>query len=197
MDLQTRAKNILTQPAAEWPVIASESSDVASLLRDYAAPLSAVPAICRWLGMSIIGVSLPFMGTYRVGLIRGFANAVVSWVLGLVGAWLAALVIEKLAPTFQSRGDTAQALKLVVFASTPVWIAGVLNIIPALGVLVILAALYAVYLCYVGVPTVMHTPPDKVVPYMVVSALVMIVVSVVVGAVAGALVGVGGGFGAF
>jgi hypothetical protein len=197
MDLQTRAKNILTQPAAEWPVIASESSDVASLLRDYAAPLSAVPAICRWLGMSIIGVSLPFMGTYRVGIFRGFANAVVSWVLGLVGAWLAALVIEKLAPTFQSRGDTAQAMKLVVFASTPVWIAGVLNIIPALGVLVILAALYAVYLCYVGVPIVMHTPPDKVVPYMVVSALVMIVVSVVVGAVAGALVGVGGGFGAF
>jgi hypothetical protein len=197
MDLQTRAKNILTQPAAEWPTIAAEPSDVASVLRDYAAPLSAVPAICRWLGMSIVGVSVPFMGTYRVGVIRGFANAVVSWVLGLVGAWLAALVIEKLAPIFQSRGDTAQALKLVVFASTPVWIAGVLNIIPALGVLVILAALWAIYLCYLGVPIVMHTPPDKVVPYMVVSALVMIVVSVVVGAVAGALVGVGGGFGAF
>jgi len=191
MDLQTRARNILIQPAAEWPVIASEPSDVASLLRDYAAPLSAVPAICRWLGMSIIGVSLPFMGTYRVGLVRGLAGAVVSWVLGLVGAWLAAVVIEKLAPNFQSTGDTAQALKLVVFASTPVWIAGVLNLVPALSVLVILAALYAIYLFYVGVPTVMHTPPDKVVPYMVVSALVMIVVSVVAGAVASALVGVG------
>src|SRR5262245_17205767 len=118
MDIQTRARNILTQPAEEWRAIAGESSDVASLLRDYAAPLSAIPAICRWLGMSLIGVSMPFLGSYRVGLVRGAASAVVTWVLGLVGAWIAAIIIEKLAPTFNSRGNTAQALKLVVYAST-------------------------------------------------------------------------------
>src|SRR5581483_8421509 len=138
---------------------------------DYAAPLSAIPAICRWIGMSIVGVSFGFMGRYRVGLVRGLANAIVFWVFGLVGCWVAALIIEKLAASFQSRGDTAQALKLVVYASTPVWVAGVLNLVPALGVLILVAALYAIYLFYVGLPIVMQTPTDKVVAYMIVSAI--------------------------
>lgn len=190
MDLQTRARNIVTQPAHEWAVIAAEPADVGSLLREYAAPLSAIPAVCSWIGMSLIGIST-LVGTYRIGVARGLANAVVSWVFGLVGAWIAALVIEKLAPNFGSRGDTAQALKMVVYASTPVWLAGVFNLVPALGVLAIIAALYGLYLFYLGLPAVMHTPADKVVPFMVVSALVLIVVMVCVGLVAGAIVGVG------
>lgn len=190
MNLQTRAKNIITQPAQEWPVIAAESADVASLLRDYAAPLSAIPAICSWLGMGFIGLSV-LGSTYRVGVVRGFANAIVSWVFGLVGVWLAALVIEKLAPNFGSRGNTAQALKLVVYASTPIWIAGVLNLVPALAVLTIVAALYALYLFYLGLPVVMHTPADKVVPYMIVAALVVIVVMMSVGFITSAIAGVG------
>ncbi len=190
MDVQTRARNILTQPAREWPVIAAETTDVASLLRDYAAPLSAIPAICRWIGMSIVGVSFGFMGRYRVGLVRGLANAIVFWVLGLVGCWVAAVIIEKLAASFQSRGDTAQALKLVVYASTPVWVAGVLNLVPALGVLILVAALYAIYLFYLGLPIVMQTPTDKVVAYMIVSAIVVLAVTIVVGMLAGAIAGV-------
>ena len=186
MDLQTRARNIITQPAQEWRTIAAETTDVGSLLRDYAAPLSAIPAIAGWIGGSIIGY-----GFFRVGLVRGFANAVVSWVFGLVGCWLAAIVIEKLAPTFGSRGSTAQALKLVVYASTPVWLAGILNLIPPLAVLTLLAALYALYLFYVGLPIVMQTPQDKVVPYIVVSAIVVIVVMICVGFFASVVTGVG------
>ena len=81
-------------------------------------------------------------GAIRVGVVRGFANAVVTWVFALVGAWIAAIVIEKLAPTFQSKGSTAQALKLVVYSMTPVWVAGVLYLVPQLGPLVVIAALY-------------------------------------------------------
>jgi len=100
-------------------------------------------------------------------------------------------VIEKLAPTFQSKGSTAQALKLVVYAMTPVWVAGVLNLVPALAVLEIIAALYAIYLFYLGLAPVMGTPPDKAIPYIVVSAIVIIVISIVLGAVTAAIVGIG------
>jgi hypothetical protein len=183
MDLQTRVKRILTDPAVEWPVIAGESSDVGSLLRQYAAPLSAIPAICAWIGMRGLGGST-LLGGYRIGFTSGLANMIVSWVFALAGAWVAALVIEKLAPNFASRGNTAQALKLVVYASTPIWLAGVFYLIPALGVLTLVAALYALYLFYLGLPIVMHTPSDKVVPYMLVSALAVIVVMIVLRACA-------------
>jgi hypothetical protein len=53
--LTTRVTNILKQPAQEWPVIAAEPADVAGLMTGYAAPLSAIPAVCTWIGMFLFG----------------------------------------------------------------------------------------------------------------------------------------------
>ena len=192
MSLQTRVLAILTKPVDVWRTIAAEPATVEGLLRGYAAPLAAIPAIAQFIGFSLIGITVPvFGGALRIGIVRSFANAVVGWVFALVGAWIAALVIEKLAPTFQSRGTTAQALKLVVYSMTPVWVAGVLNLMPVLAVLVIIAALYAVYLFYLGLPPIMSTPSEKVIPYMVVSAIVIIVISICLGAITAALSGIG------
>ena len=190
MALQTRVTNILTKPADEWRVIAHEPATLERLIRDYAAPLAAIPAVCQLLGFTLVGVTVPFAGNLRSPIASSLAGAIVSWCLALVGAWLAAIVIEKLAPTFQSSGTTVQALKLVVYSATPVWIAGVLNLVPALAVLTLLAALYAIYLFYLGLPALMATPSDKVVPYMAVSALVMIVLSFVMGAIAASVTGI-------
>lgn len=189
-NLSSRVQNILKQPAVEWPVIAAEPTDVAGLMQGYAAPLAAIPAICTWIGMSVIGVgALGFH--YRVPIVRGLASAIVSWVFALVGAYIGAIVVEKLAPTFKSSGSTTQALKLVVYSQTPVWVLGVLYLFPPLSPLVLLGALYAIYLFYLGLPVVMRTPSDQVIPYMIVAALVVIVVSVVLGLVAAAIAGVG------
>ena len=193
-DLMTRAKNILMTPKTEWPAIASERTDVATLYRSYIVPLSAIGPICRWIGWTVIGMSVPFVGSVRVPIVTGLVSACVSFVLGLVSAYLAAMVIEWLAPKFKSSGSRLDALKLVAYASTPVWVAGVLGLIPMLGLLGILAALYAIYLFYLGVPVLMKTPADQVIPYMVVSAIVMIVLAVVVGAITGAMMGTMGGY---
>jgi len=192
MDLTTRVTNILTKPATEWRAIASESTTPMDLITSYAAPLSAISAVCGFIGMAVVGMSIPLVGTVRTGALSSFSSAVVRWVLGLVGVYVSAIIIDKLAPTFQSKSDTTQATKLVVFASTPLWVAGVLQLIPALGALMILAALYAVYLFYLGLPPLMHTPADKVVPYMVVAAIVIIVLSVCFGVLTAALTGVSG-----
>jgi hypothetical protein len=182
VDLQKRVVNMLTKPGEEWSVVAAEASDASVLYREYAAPLAAIPSVCGFVGMSIVGVSVPLVGSVRVGLARGFTNMVVQYVLSLVALYVAALVIEKLAPTFQSKGTTIQALKLVVYASTPMWIAGVLNLVPALGAITVLAGLYGIYLFYLGLTPLMSTPPEKVVPFMIVSGVVMVVLFFVVGA---------------
>jgi hypothetical protein len=171
--LTTRVTNILKQPAQEWPVIAAEPTDAAGLLTGYAAPLAAIPAVCSWIGWSLIGIAF-----IRRGLISGLAAAIVTWVFAIAGCYISAIVIEKLAPTFKSSGSTVDALKLVVYAYTPVWVAGVLNLVPPLAVLTILAGLYAIYVFYLGLPVLMKTPADQVIPYMIVAALVIIVITV-------------------
>lgn len=185
MNLQERVTRILTQPKGEWPVIEAETTDVAGLYRSYIALLAAIPAICGFIGMVVIGVTLPFVGRYRYTIAEGLRVEIFQYLGTLIACFVAAFIVSKLAPTFSSRENTVQALKLVAYANTPVWIAGVLNLIPMLSVLVIFAALYAVYLFYLGVPVLMKTPQEKVIPYMVVSVIVIIVVWFVIAMILG------------
>ena len=184
MDLMTRAINMITKPAAEWRVIAGESQTVESLIKGYAAPLSAIPIVCSFIGVTLLAV-LPFMGGLHVSLIGGIVGAAVQWVLGIVGIFVCALVVEALAPKFGSTPNRIQALKMVVFASTPMWVAGVLNLIPLLSLLILLAAIYSAYVFYLGLPPVMNTPPSQVVPYMAVAVLMMFVILLIIGMIGG------------
>ena len=175
MDLQTRVKGILTNPKAEWLVIAAEPDDVAAIYRNYVVFLAAIPAISIFLGLTILGI--PLFGRY--GISTALGSAVAMYISSLVAPFVAAVVLEKLAPRFQSSGSTAQALKLVAYASTPVWVAGVFYLLLMLAPLAMIAALYAIYLFYLGVPVLMKTPHDKVVPFMLVAALVIVVLNIV------------------
>jgi hypothetical protein len=185
--LQTRVMNILKSPTTEWPVIAAESTDVGRLYREYIMILSAIAPVATFLAFSVIGVSMPFSGPYRQSIMGGLSLLLVSYVTGLIGVYVCAVIIEWLAPKFKSSGSRLDALKLVAYASTPVWIAGVFNLLPLLGILLLLAALYAVYLFYLGLPVMMKTPPDQVVIYMIVSAVVIFVVGLVMGMISTAL----------
>jgi hypothetical protein len=187
VNLQTRVVNILTKPKNEWPVIAAEPATVAGIYSGYVMILAAIPAVCSFIGSTVFGVTLPIIGTYRVGFAQGLTTMVLSYVITLLGTYIGAFVIQKLAPTFQSDPNLVQAFKLVAYSMTPAWVAGVLDIIPALGLLVVLAALYGIYLFYLGVAPLMKTPEDKVIPYMVVSAVVVIVVNVVLSGILGLL----------
>jgi uncharacterized membrane protein len=182
--------NILTKPKEEWPVIAAEQTTVGALYSGYIVPLSAIPAVCGFIGMGVLAAGISLFAGIGFGPMYWLTQAIISYVFGLVGVYLAAIVIQKLAPTFQSEANLIQALKLVAYASTAGWVAGVLSIIPPLAVLVLLASLYGIYLFYLGVAPLMKTPQEKVIPYMVVSAVVIIVVYFVVAACTGVVMGI-------
>ena len=186
-NLQTRVVNILTKPKQEWPVIAAEPKDIAALYSKYIMLLAAIPAICGAIGRVVIGVSVPFVGTYRAPFASAIVGAVIQYVGVLVGVYICAFIIAKLAPSFQSEPDVAQAAKLVAYSWTPAWVAGVLLLIPGLGLIVALVSLYSIYLLYLGVSPLMKTPADKVIVYLVVSAVIAIIVSLAIGAIAGVL----------
>lgn len=189
--LQTRVTNILTSPATEWPVIAAEPTDEGTLFKEYIVPLAAVGPIASFIGWSVIGGTMPFAGYYRQPIMTGLTSLVVSYAMALAVVYICAMVIEWLAPKFQSSGSRVDALKLVAYASTPGWVAGVLNLLPALGVLAGLVGLYGIYLFYLGLPVLMKTPSNQVVGFMIVSALVVILVSIGLGVVAAAVTGAG------
>ncbi|MDQ3487894.1 MAG: YIP1 family protein [Acidobacteriota bacterium] len=190
--LQARVTNILKDPKREWPVIAAEPTTTEKLYSSYIAPLAAIPAIATFIGYSIVGLSLPFVGTVRVGIIRGLVSAFVSYVVSLVLVYVAAMVIDWLAPKFESTPNQIQALKLVAYSYTAAWVAGVVMVIPALAMLGVLGGLYSIYLFYVGLPVMMKTPESKVVPYMAVSAVSVIVMGIILAMITAAVTGMPG-----
>jgi Yip1 domain len=175
MNLQRRVTGILTSPASEWTVIAGEPADVGFLYRHYILYLAAIPALCIFVSLSVMGWSV----FQRPGVGVAARVAVGSYVRSLAGAFVLALVVSTLAPRFASSARVGQALKVVAYSMTPIWVAGVVYLFGSMTLVVSLATLYGIYIFYLGLPAVMRTPADRVVPFMVVAALAAIVANVV------------------
>lgn len=190
MNLIQRATNISLNPKTEWPVIEAETTTTADLFKSYIIPLSAIPAVASFIGMSLIGMSMPFIGNFRTPIMAGLITLTLSFVLGLLSTYLISLIINALAPTFGGEKNSIQALKVTAFAFTPAWIVGVVNIIPALGILGLLAALYSIYVLYLGLPILMKAPEEKAVAYTAVSVICSIVLMVIVMTVVGTVGGI-------
>jgi Yip1 domain len=178
MDLLARAKRIMLAPEAEWPVIAHEPGSTRYLFTQYVALLAAIPAVCGFFGWQLVG--LPIAASFLIALAR--------YLLSFVAVYLLALIVAALAPRFGARRDFASALKLTVYAATPIWLAGVFLLVPALADLTVLG-LYAVYLLWTGIRALVKPAPDRFRAYtltVVLCAIVgMIALNVVVGRVVG------------
>jgi hypothetical protein len=177
MNLVERAKKIILEPKTEWGVIAGEQPNIGQIFMGYVLPLALIPTIASIIGFGLVGRGGFTSFSY------GLAMAIVQLISAFFVVYLAAFVIDFLAPNFGSQKNLGRAVQLVAYSYTPAWVAGIFNIIPALSWIVILASLYSLYLLYLGLAPTMKTPQDKVVVYLVVSIIVLIIVYAVIGAI--------------
>lgn len=190
--LVARVKAILLSPKTEWPVIAAEATTPSDIYLRYVAPLVAIGVIASFIGTTIVGVSLPMLGTIRIGVAAGLAGAILHFALTFVAVFVVALIVDALAPTFGGQKDSLRALKVTAYSFAPAWVAAILTILPALGVIAGLIGLYGLYLMYVGLPVLMRAPADKALGYTVVVVLCAIVLSIIVSVISNVALG---GFG--
>ena len=191
MNLVERVKRILLSPRTEWEVIDAEATTPAALYTGYIAPLAAIGPIAQLIGYSVFGISVPFMGTYRVPFGSAITSALVTYLLTLIGVYVLALIIDALAPTFNGQRSQVQALKVAAYSSTASWVAGIFALIPGLRLLTILG-LYSLYLLYLGLPVLMKSPREKAMGYTVVVILAAIVLFMIIGVVSSRFIGVPG-----
>jgi hypothetical protein len=184
MNFVERVKRILLSPRTEWEVIDAEPTTLATLYTGYVMPLAAIGPIAQVIGYSAFGITVPFMGTYRVPIGSAITSAVVGYILTLVGTYVLALIIDGLAPTFNGQRNQIQALKVAAYSSTASWVAGIFALIPGLRLLTILG-LYSLYLLYLGLPVLMKAPREKAMGYTAVVVLAAIVLFVIIAMVAG------------
>jgi len=195
MSIVDRAKNILLSPKTEWPVIAAEPATTGSLMT-YAAILALIPVIATVLAASL------FVGRLGLGINFVLISSITSYLVGLGILFLMGIVAGALAPSFDGQNSQIAGLKLIVYASTPVYVAGILNLIPGLNIIAVLVGLaYGIYLIYLGAAPVMGVPAAKTGGYTAVVVIVwivlqMVISAIIVTAIVGAFIGTAGIMGA-
>lgn len=179
-----RVRSILLQPGRTWEEIDPEPATIGGLYRSYVLPLALIPAVCGLIGPLVFGYRGLFGFHFRPAFTWVVAAQVSGLVVTLVGVYVLALIIDLLAPSFQGQRNQVQAFKVAAYSGTAAWVAGVFQILPALGFLSILG-LYSFYLLYKGLPRLMKTPQEKAVPY----TAVVVIAAAVIGAVAMMILG--------
>lgn len=183
MDIVARAKNITFSPNTEWPAIAAEQTTIKDLYQGYIAPLMAIGPICSFLALLFFARGL--------GVGAGLVGAIVIYAINLAAVYVVALIAQFLAPQFGGRVDIVGALKLVAYSSTPAWVGGVFNLIPLLGILDLLLAIYGFYLLYAGATPVANVPKERAAVFTIVLVVAVIVVFFLTTLIVGAIVGAG------
>ena len=181
MNVIERAKAILLKPAETWPVIDAEPATIGSIYKDWLVIMAAIPAVCTFIGLSVIGAGMFGYG-FRIPIVYGLESMIVRYVMALIGAFVVALIVDALAPTFGGTKNQVSALKVVAYGGTASYVAGFLSILPSLSILGLIAACYSIYLIYLGLPVLMKCPREKAAGYTAVIIIIGIVAAIIIGA---------------
>lgn len=186
MNLVTRVINILLQPKGEWPAIADERSDPATLYLRYIAILAALPAVAGFVSTALVGS----LAAGRLSTGVALQAALTGYVLSLGMVFVLALVADALAPRFGGRRGLDQALKLVAYALTASWVAGLFTFLPVVSWLIsLLAGLYSLYLFHLGAPLLMKVPEREAIGYTVTIFAIGIAIAFLIGTLIAAMFG--------
>jgi Yip1 domain len=187
MAIIARVQKLILSPATEWDVIAGEDANVQRIYMNYVGPLVIAGALATAIGMSVIGISYGF-GSYRLPAGAALGQGILQVILGLAGVYINGLVINALAPQFGGTQDAGQAFKVAAYAPTAAWVASLVMILPQLGIVALLGALYSLYLLFVGLPKLMKPAEDKAMVYTLAVVGVMIVIYILIGTLSAMMV---------
>lgn len=168
-----RAIGMLAQPRRTWATIDKEPTTTAALYWHYVAPLAGLAALARLIGVALVG--FPVMA--RPPFWQVLIWAALYFAFELLAVDILAYVIDWLGPMLgcpecEGLPRHIQALKVAAYARTPLWIFGLLLLVPTLSLFAItVGALYSVYLLWLGLPELMKAPKHRIPVYVLLTVV--------------------------
>ena len=190
MKVVNQAKDICFNPKGTLKKLKDEKITKESLLI-YLGIVALPTLIGVIIGQGIVGVSVGwgfYSYSYTVPLGWAVAGGISQYILMIISVIVFGYVVNFLAPSFSSKQNLMQSMKLVAYAITPVLIAGIFNIFPPLSIIVFLALIYSLYILYIGLPIYLETPKnEKRIIYIIVAIVIYAVIIIVIGIIVSAL----------
>ena len=166
-----RARGIILNPRFEWELIDIETTSIRDLYKYYIIPMAAVDPVASIIGASFVGFNVPFLGHYYMPLLYSVLQAILCYVVFLIGVYLIARIIAYAAKWFDGEADLIQALKLTAYSSTPIWVLGIFSLVPDVRYISFIGVFYTIYLLYLVLPILMRSFLEKRILYLFVAGL--------------------------
>ncbi|MGZ2371186.1 Yip1 family protein [Ancylomarina sp. YFZ004] len=182
--LLNRIKLVVVNPKEAWAKIKDEPTSSKELIVSYMLPLVLIPTIASFIGYGLTGSNTYFRAS---SISWGLNQAILAFAGAFLGVFVSAWCIHKLAPSFGTQTSINKALKLVVYAYTPSWLAGVFYLVPTLAILGLVASIYSLYILYIGFVPITQVSEEKKINYFIVSLIIIIAVSIILSLILGAI----------
>jgi hypothetical protein len=160
-----RVQGVLFKPEATWDEIKIEQTSVMQIYKEYLIYLAAIPSVAGLLGALFKGTEF-FTSLWW---------AVLFYLFSLGGVWLTVVLIKGIANNFKIANDQLAVQKLVSYAYTAFFVAGIFLLIPPLFWLSV-SGLYGFYLYAIGVPKILDVPQNERVNFTVITIFAFIFV---------------------
>lgn len=155
---------MMLSPAQTWEQIRSEDWSIKQILTHYLLPMAAIAPIAAYVGSVVIGWRIGDGDVIRMNPSSGVLLAVAYYIAIIVATFSIAKLIHWMSETYDASQSLARCLALAAYTIAPLFLAGVIQIIPVVWInyLVSLPLLaYTVYLFNLGLPIMMEISGEK------------------------------------
>ncbi len=155
---------LLYHPREEWGAIKEEKHSLGHIYLTHLLFLAAIPPFALLVGTTQFGWSFVGKEFYYLSMDSAVPLAIGFYVALLVGMFFMAYTTYWMEKTFGADASLERCLLFTTFTSTPMFLAGLIGMVPILwlNVFVVMAAVsYTVYLLYTGVPVFMNIPEER------------------------------------
>jgi len=131
--------------------------------------------------MSIVGVSLPLVGSFRVGIVDGLVLQALQVLKQLAMLFVVGYIAQFLAPKFGGSCDLRNGIKWAGYSAVPGMILGLASIFGSAAIMMItgILSLWGIYVCYAGVPAMTGISGASRIFFMLVTAICAIIAGVI------------------
>ncbi len=157
-------KGLLTNPNIEWAAIRDRNLSVAQLYTEFLLVAAAIAPVCALIGTTTIGWSIGIGDPVKLTFGSALKMSVAFYIAILVATFTIGKLIHWMSETYGSEQSLSTCVALAGFTALPLFLVGVVQLIPTLWLNFIVglpALAYSVYLLYTGVPIMMQIPKER------------------------------------
>jgi hypothetical protein len=183
-----RAARFVLSPREAWLAAAQEIPAPFTIFGTFLCPLACIPAVCWTLGRMLSAgdpVQDPRAGVPSAAQLLHGGLSVIG--CALLSVTLLAAALYALAPLFARPRDWPRAFQVASYSSAPLFLGGILLLLPEASFVLLLAVFHSAYLLYGGVQSVLGVREDRAAEYVALGTVALVAASTVLGGVGGAL----------